>query len=62
MHAYRFTAFAMSLLVLAGAFATAGQAQPLVSGEGRTELGVALRALNSTGVFLSIVAHPDDEN
>ena len=62
MHAYRFTAFAMSLVVLAGAFSTAVCAQPLVSGEGREELGVALRALNSTGVFLSITAHPDDEN
>ncbi len=62
MHAYRFTAFAVSLLVLAGVFGTAVRAQPLVSGEGRAELGVALRALNSTGVFLSVVAHPDDEN
>ncbi len=62
MHAYRFTAFAVSLPVLAGVFGTAVRAQPLVSGEGREELGVALRQLNSTGVFLSIVAHPDDEN
>ena len=63
MHANRFTAaFAVSLLVVAGLFAPAVQAQPVVSGEGRAALGVALRALNSTGVFLSIVAHPDDEN
>ena len=62
MHAYRFTAFAVSLPVLAGVFGTAVRAQPLVSGEGREEFGVALRQLNSTGVFLSIVAHPDDEN
>ncbi|MYN65400.1 MAG: PIG-L family deacetylase, partial [Acidobacteria bacterium] len=62
MHANRFTAFAVSLLVAVGVLATAVQAQPLESGEGRAKLGVALRALNSTGVFLSVVAHPDDEN
>ena len=63
MHAFRFTAaFTVAFLVVAGVFATAAQAQPLVSGEGREALGVALRELNSTGVFLSIVAHPDDEN
>ena len=62
MYAYRFTAFAVSLLVAVGVLTTAVQAQPLKSGEGRAKLGVALRALNSTGVFLSIVAHPDDEN
>ena len=63
MHAYRFTAaLAVSLPIVAGAFATAVQAQPLVSGEGRAALGVALRALNSTGVFMVITAHPDDEN
>ena len=63
MHAYRFTAaLAVSLPIVAGAFATAVQAQPLVSGEGRAALGVALRALNSTGVFMMITAHPDDEN
>ena len=62
MHAYRFTAFAVSLVVLAGVLATAVCAQPLVSGEGREELGVALRALNSTGVYMMITAHPDDEN
>ncbi|MCY4119363.1 MAG: PIG-L family deacetylase, partial [Acidobacteria bacterium] len=52
----------MTLTVGAGGFGAVSHAQPLVSGEGRAELGVALRALNSTGVFLSIVAHPDDEN
>jgi LmbE family N-acetylglucosaminyl deacetylase len=63
MHAYRFTAaFAALLLVLAGVLETAVRAQPLVSGEGREALGVALRQLNSTGAFMSIVAHPDDEN
>ena len=63
MHAYRLTAaLVVSLPIVAGAFATAVQAQPLVSGEGRAALGVALRALNSTGVFMMITAHPDDEN
>ncbi len=63
MPTYRFTAaFTVAFLAVAGVFATAAQAQPLVSGEGREELGVALRALNSTGVFMSITAHPDDEN
>ena len=63
MRAYRFTATStIAFLFVAGVFATAVQAQPLVSGEGREALGVALRALNSTGVFLSITAHPDDEN
>ena len=63
MHANRLaaTALAVSLLVGAGSFRTV-HAQPLASGEGRTTLGVALRQLNSTGAFLSIVAHPDDEN
>ena len=63
MHAYRLaTAVAVILMVGGGGFRAVSHAQPLVSGEGRAELGVALRALNSTGVFLSIVAHPDDEN
>ena len=63
MHAYRFAvAVAMSLVLGAGSFGVAARAQPLASGEGRVALGVALRELNSTGVFMSIVAHPDDEN
>ena len=56
------TAVAVSALIGAGGFGSAVQAQPLATGEGRTALGVALRQLNSTGSFLSIVAHPDDEN
>ena len=36
--------------------------QPLQPSDGRVELGLVLRQLNSTGTFLSIVAHPDDEN
>ena len=63
MHAYRFAAaFTVAFLVAVGVFATAVRAQPLVPGEGREALGVALRAVNSTGVYMSITAHPDDEN
>ena len=63
MQAHRFTAvLAAPLLAAAALFATAVHAQPLASGEGRAALGVALRALNSTGVYMMITAHPDDEN
>ncbi len=63
MNTYRFAAMvAASLAIGAGGFGTVARAQPLASGEGRVELGIALRQLNSTGSFLSIVAHPDDEN
>ena len=37
-------------------------AQPLGAPAGQAEVAVALRQLNSTGTFLSVVAHPDDEN
>ena len=36
--------------------------QPLQPSNGRVELGLVLRQLNSTGTFLMITAHPDDEN
>ncbi|MCY4599449.1 MAG: PIG-L family deacetylase [Acidobacteria bacterium] len=36
--------------------------QPLQPTDGRVELGLVLRQLNSTGTFLMITAHPDDEN
>ena len=63
MHAHRFaTAAAVSLVLGAGGFGTVAGAQPLAPGDGRVALGLALRALNSTGVFLMITAHPDDEN
>ncbi|MCE2514149.1 MAG: PIG-L family deacetylase [Acidobacteria bacterium] len=42
--------------------ATLAGAQPLAAGDGRVELGVALRQLNSAGTFLMVTAHPDDEN
>ncbi len=63
MHAHRFaTAAAVSLVLDAGGFGTVASAQPLASGDGREALGLALRELNSTGVFMMITAHPDDEN
>ena len=37
-------------------------AQPLSNPAGQAELVVALRQLNSTGTFLMVTAHPDDEN
>ena len=37
-------------------------AQPLSNPAGQAELAVALRQLNSTGTFLMVTAHPDDEN
>ena len=36
--------------------------QPLQPSDGRVELGLVLRQLNSAGTFLMITAHPDDEN
>ncbi len=63
MHAHRFaTVAAVSLVLGAGGFGTAASAQPLAPGDGRVALGLALRELNSTGVFMMITAHPDDEN
>ena len=63
MHAHRFaTAAAVSFVLGAGGFGTVAGAQPLAPGDGRVALGLALRELNSTGVFMMITAHPDDEN
>ncbi len=51
-------------VALAGAAvsATLAAAQPVAAGDGRVELGLALRQLNSAGTFLMVTAHPDDEN
>ena len=51
-------------VALAGAAvcATLAGAQPFAAGDGRVELGLALRQLNSAGTFLMVTAHPDDEN
>ena len=63
MYAHRFaTAAAVSIVLGAGGFGTVASAQPLAPGAGRVALGLALRELNSTGVFMMITAHPDDEN
>ena len=45
-----------------GGFTPIAGAQPFASEDGRVELGLALRQLNSTGAFLMVTAHPDDEN
>ena len=37
-------------------------AQPLAVAEGRLELGLVLRQLNTVGTFMMITAHPDDEH
>ncbi len=55
-------ALAVAILVGAGDSAAVTAAQPLAVGEGRSALGFALRQLNSTGAFMMITAHPDDEN
>ena len=38
------------------------RAQPAERINGRTELGLVLRQLNTTGTFMMATAHPDDEN
>ncbi len=38
------------------------EAQPAERTHGRTELGLVLRQVNTTGTFISFTAHPDDEN
>ena len=45
-----------------GGFAPVAGGQPFASEDARVELGLALRQLNSTGAFLMVTAHPDDEN
>ena len=49
-------------VVVAAIGATLAGAQPLATGDGRVDLGLALRQLNSAATFLMITAHPDDEN
>ena len=38
------------------------RAQPAAPSAGRTDLGLVLRQLNTTGTFMMATAHPDDEN
>ena len=54
----------MASIALAGATVgvTLATAQPSAAADGRVELGLALRQLNSAATFLMVVAHPDDEN
>lgn len=55
-----------SLLGLASLKAPASRAQmrvtPLDEGHGHVALGLALRHLSNTGIFMHATAHPDDEN
>ena len=50
------------LLTFLPAVPSLAYGQPLQPSEGRVELGLVLRQLNSTGTYLMITAHPDDEN
>ena len=59
--ATRFGSAAFLLSVLS-ALAVPAAAQPLASPAGQAELGVALRQINTTGTFLMVTAHPDDES
>ena len=43
-------------------FATSLQAQSVVRQGGQSELGLMLRRLNTSGVFMMATAHPDDED
>ena len=56
----------VSLLGLATLSAPAPRAQlrvtPLDEGRGHAALGLALRHLSNTGIFMHATAHPDDEN
>ncbi|MYD72064.1 MAG: PIG-L family deacetylase [Acidobacteria bacterium] len=59
---YRIALFFVSLGLALGLTAVSAVTQPLSDPAGQADLAVALRQLNSTGTFLSVVAHPDDEN
>lgn len=54
--------WAAALAACVGGFAPVAGAQPFASEDARVELGLVLRQLNSTGAFLMVTAHPDDEN
>ena len=56
--------FAAGILcsLLAGLGGVGLSAQPVERVSGRTRLGLVLRQLNTTGSFMMMTAHPDDEN
>ena len=58
----RVTARFVSATVTLFTLVLSAGAQPLSDAAGQAELAVALRQLNSTGTFLMVTAHPDDEN
>ena len=49
-------------LLFAVFVADPASAQPLAATAGHVELGLVLRQLNTTGTFMMITAHPDDEH
>lgn len=53
---------ALTLLAIAPPAASSALGQPVAPAAGRAELGVVLRQLNTVGTFMTITAHPDDEN
>ena len=58
--AYRVGAIVALLLAVRGGDPAVGQ--PLQVSDGRVELGLVLRQLNTVGTFMMATAHPDDEN
>src|SRR5437867_6563025 len=60
------TRVVLSSLILVAALATIPRAQmrvvPLDDEQGHVALGMALRQLGNTGIFMHTTAHPDDEN
>src|ERR1700752_4018046 len=58
--------FVLGSLVAAAAFASVPSGQmrvvPLDEEQGHVALGLALRPIANTGIFMHTTAHPDDEN
>jgi len=51
-----------SAFLIAFSVAIQTSSQPIDAWQNRVELGLILRQLNTTGTFMMITAHPDDEN
>ena len=51
-----------AVLCLGASAVNPGVGQPVQVVEGRVELGLVLRQLNTVGTFMMATAHPDDEN
>ena len=52
----------VSLFTVGSEVVSSALGQPVQTGEGRVELGLALRQLNTVGTFMLATAHPDDED